>query len=66
LSASIAGDDNDKLGSAGPLGVALYFDTMGFCNRNLIDGFFPKTSPAVTGFRLIGTPLAELALHLKV
>jgi hypothetical protein len=35
--------DNDKLSDVGPLGVALYFASMGFCNRNLTDGFFKKS-----------------------
>jgi len=34
--------DNDKLGLVGPLGVALYFAAMGFCNRKLSDGYFAK------------------------
>lgn len=35
--------DNDKLSDVGPLGVALYFAAMGFCNRKLSDGYFKKS-----------------------
>lgn len=35
--------DNDKLGEVGPLGMAMHFAAMGFCNRNLTDGFFRKS-----------------------
>lgn len=35
--------DNDKFSEVGPLGVALHFAAMGFCNRNLTDGFFKRT-----------------------
>lgn len=34
--------DNEKLCEVGPLGIALHFAAMGFCNRNLTDGFFKK------------------------
>jgi hypothetical protein len=34
--------DNDKFSEVGPLGVALHFAAIGFCNRNLTDGFFKK------------------------
>lgn len=34
--------DNDKFSEVGPLGVALYFAAMGFCNRKLSDGYFKK------------------------
>lgn len=35
--------DNDKLSDVGPLGIALHFAAMGFCNRNLTDGYFKKS-----------------------
>jgi len=34
--------DNDKLVDVGPLGAAMHFAAMGFCNRNLTDGYFKK------------------------
>lgn len=35
--------DNAKMSDVGPLGIALHFAAMGFCNRNLTDGFFRKS-----------------------
>ena len=35
--------DNDKITEVGPLGMALYVAAMGFCNRNLTDGYFKKS-----------------------
>lgn len=34
--------DNGKMSDVGPLGVALHVAAMGFCNRNLSDGYFKK------------------------
>lgn len=34
--------DNAKMSDVGPLGVALHVAAMGFCNRNLTDGYFKK------------------------
>ena len=35
--------DNDKLSEVGPLGMALHLASMGFCNRNLTDGYIRKS-----------------------
>ncbi len=35
--------DNDKLVDVGPLGVAMHFAAIGFCNRYLTDGFIKKS-----------------------
>lgn len=36
-------DENTKLQAAGPLGVALWTCSLAYCNRNLTDGFIPKS-----------------------
>lgn len=35
--------DNEKMIDVGPLGVALHHAALGFCNRNLTDGYFRKS-----------------------
>lgn len=55
--------DNDKISDVGPLGVALHFAAMGFCNRNLTDGFFKKNKArAFLDFDGIGITTVESEL----
>lgn len=35
--------DNEKLIDVGPLGMAMWFAAIGFCNRNLTDGYIRKS-----------------------
>lgn len=36
-------DEHPKLAAAGPLGLALWVTGLAYCNRNLTDGFIPRT-----------------------
>ena len=37
-------DENPKIASVGPLGIALWVTGLAYCNRNLTDGFIPWTT----------------------
>lgn len=57
--------DNDKIVDVGPLGIAMHFAAMGFCNRYLTDGLIKKSKARLLldfdGITVSGSDGAELA-----
>ena len=53
-------DQNPKVASVGPLGIALWTVGLAYCNRNLTDGFIPwVTARSLLSWEYLDPPTAE-------